>query len=105
MAKRLGVPTLLLCQLNRIRDESDPPSLHNLRDSGAIEQDADVVAFLHRDREIDPDTKEPSKEASFIVAKNRQGGIANTKLHFEGGFYIDPNEAFANDFRFPGGAS
>lgn len=105
MAKRLGVPTLLLCQLNRIRDESDPPSLHNLRDSGAIEQDADVVAFLHRDREVDPDTKEPSKEASFIVAKNRQGGIANTKLHFKGGFYIDPNEAFSNDFAsFGGGA-
>ena len=103
MAKRLGVPTLLLCQLNRDWDESDPPSLRNLRDSGAIEQDADVVTFLHRDRNVDPNTNKPSKEASFIVAKNRQGEIANTKLHFEGGHYGDPSEAFSNDFKGFGG--
>lgn len=73
MAKELSVPVILLSQLNR--DGDDKPILKNLRDSGAIEQDADVVLFLHR-----PD---PSKREliELIIAKQRNGPCDSTYLH------------------------
>jgi replicative DNA helicase len=67
------------------------PELHHLRDSGSIEQDADVVAFIHRD-------KRDSQEALFIAAKKRQGAIAQTYLNFQDGRFSDPNEAYTADF-------
>ncbi|AMV20451.1 replicative DNA helicase [Planctomyces sp. SH-PL14] len=73
LAKSLSVPVIALGQLNRAVEsrEDKKPKLSDLRESGAIEQDADVVMFLHR-----PDAYEPENrpgEADLIVAKNRSG--------------------------------
>jgi len=75
IAQRLDIPVLALCQLNRDSDKTnDRPRLSNLRDSGDIEQDADMVAFLHRD--------ERTKENELIIAKNRQGSPGTVRLDF-----------------------
>jgi replicative DNA helicase len=97
MAKRLDLPILLLAQLNR-GAEGERPELHHLRDSGAIEQDADVVAFLHREQR-------DSQEAEFILAKQRQGKIQAARLRFDQGRFLDPSEAFSSDFENFGGAA
>jgi replicative DNA helicase len=97
MAKRLGLPILLLCQLNRLA-EGDIPEVHHLRDSGSIEQDAEAICLLHRE---DRD----SQDAELFVEKNRQGRKLATKLKFENGWFYDPNEVFAKDFEFSGGVS
>jgi replicative DNA helicase len=97
MAKRLELPILLLCQLNRLA-EGEIPEVHHLRDSGAIEQDAEVICLLHRE---DRD----SQDAELFVEKNRQGRKLATKLKFENGWFSDPNEAFAKDFQFIGGGA
>lgn len=88
MAKELNVPVLCLSQLSRgpeQRGDGDRrPRLADLRESGAIEQDADVVLFIYRD---DYYTKEESAEpgvAEFIVSKNRHGEVGTVKLHWDG---------------------
>lgn len=73
MAKALDVPVLLLSQLNR--EGEDRPTLRALRDSGAIEQDADVIAFLHRPRADKRD------EIQLILAKQRNGETGDLWLH------------------------
>ncbi len=80
MAITLGVPFLVICQLNReIFMRKDPrPQLSDLRDSGRIEQDADVVMFLHRDSFFRDDA-DPNK-AELIVRKARQGDEQNFKV-------------------------
>lgn len=78
LAKELDVPVLALAQLNRAVDlrQDKQPRLADLRESGAIEQDADIVMFLHRPDAYDPDDR--PGEVEVIVAKNRNGptGIA-----------------------------
>lgn len=79
LSKELSVPVLALAQLNRgveLRDDKRP-RLADLRESGAIEQDADIVMFLHRPEMYDPEDR--PGEAEIIVAKNRSGptGIVN----------------------------
>ena len=79
LAKELDVPVVALAQLNRgveLRDDKRP-RLADLRESGAIEQDADIVMFLHRPEMYDPEDR--PGEAEIIVAKNRSGptGIVN----------------------------
>ncbi len=77
IAKELRVPVLALSQLNRDRakrtgNDSKRPQLSDLKDSGAIEADADVVLFIHREQGPDTDSRAPS-EAEIIVAKQRSG--------------------------------
>lgn len=72
VAKELGVPVLALCQLNR-EAEGVTPTLATLRDSGAIEQDADIVTFLHRE-------SRKAEEVAVIVAKFRHGKTGAVKL-------------------------
>jgi replicative DNA helicase len=84
IAKKLDIPILLLSQLNRALDRAvkdKKPKLSDLRDSGNIEQDADMVWFVHRDGYYDPNV--PASETDIIVAKNRSGPTGETKLHFD----------------------
>lgn len=81
LAKELCVPVVCCAQLSR-SPESRPdkrPMLSDLRDSGAIEQDADIVMFLYRD-EYYKDESPDKSVAEVIVAKNRHGSLANVKL-------------------------
>ncbi len=76
LAKALRVPVLALCQLNRAAEESEEPSLRHLRESGALEQDADVVAFLHR-----PDPQQRSR-VDLLIRKQRNGPLGDAHLVF-----------------------
>ena len=89
IAKELNVPIIALSQLSRAtesRGGSKRPQLSDLRESGAIEQDADIVAFIHRP-EYYGFTAGPGGEpveglAEFIVAKHRNGAVEDVKLRF-----------------------
>ncbi len=87
LAKDLDVPVLVLAQLNREIDKNAGanarPKLAHLRESGAIEQDADIVTFLHRNRDDAKNLPDgASTEAELIVEKNRNGKIGTVKLNF-----------------------
>ncbi len=87
LAKELGVPVICCAQLSR-GPENRPdkrPMLSDLRDSGAIEQDADIVLFLYRDEYYKEDSPEQSV-AEVIVAKNRHGSLDRVKLGWIGRF-------------------
>lgn len=94
MAKELKVPVIACAQLSRATEakgKSHKPALADLRDSGSIEQDADIVLFLYRDtyydseKNDDQDMGDPSK-AECIVAKNRHGETGTIPLHWDGQF-------------------
>ncbi|MEA4831319.1 Replicative DNA helicase [bioreactor metagenome] len=85
MAKEFGVPVMLLSQLSR-NPEGRPdkkPQLSDMRDSGAIEQDADIVMFLYRDEYYKENT-DMKNQASCMIAKNRHGGTGAVTLGWEG---------------------
>lgn len=75
MCQSLKIFCLALCQLSRTRGAR--PSLEDLRSSGQLEQDADVVLFLHKQEGKD-------NEREFIIAKNKEGECRTTNLHFDG---------------------
>ncbi len=83
MARELKVPVLALSQLSRKAEDDKVPLLSHLRESGSIEQDADIVMFIHRDdyyeREKGDNT---SVDAKVIIAKNRQGALGDIELFF-----------------------
>ena len=83
MARELEAPVIALSQLSRRVEERQDrmPQLSDLRDSGSIEQDADVVMFIHRPEIYDPDTPEKGT-AQIIVAKHRNGPTGNVKVAF-----------------------
>ena len=98
MAKEFGVPFIVCAQLNR-GTESRPgagkrPTLADLRDSGSIEQDADIVLFLYRDEyykdisgaESSPEEADSANTAEVIIAKNRHGSVGNVKMGWIGQF-------------------
>ncbi|WP_298472400.1 replicative DNA helicase [uncultured Maribacter sp.] len=93
LAKELNVPVIALSQLSRAvetRGGSKRPVLSDLRESGAIEQDADIVSFIYRPEyykidEWDDEEQSPTAgQAEFIVAKHRNGGLENIRLKFIG---------------------
>jgi len=75
LAKELELPTIAACQLNRHSErENRAPQLSDLRDSGSLEQDSDVVAFLHRS---------DGNEVHLLIRKNRTGPCGTVRLHFD----------------------
>ena len=80
IAKDLKVPVVLLAQVNRAGeygDEIKPPSLSNLKGTGSIEEDADIVAFVHRDNRV-------ASRGKIIIAKHRNGPLDEIPVSYEG---------------------
>lgn len=87
LAKDLDIAVICLAQVNRAAADrgNNPPSLHDLRDSGAIEQDADVVAFIHRHIMGNPDAGDQYLNYGLLrIAKNRQGRCGDVHLSYQG---------------------
>lgn len=88
VAKELNVPVLALAQLNRALEarQNKRPQLSDLRESGALENDADVVLFIYRE-DLYQETRDPEKKnaADLIIAKQRNGPVGEVRLRFDPG--------------------
>lgn len=98
LARELDIPVLCLCQLNRDVEQSNRhPRLSDIRESGAIEQDADVVMLLHRE---DRNSSDPAVkgEALLIVGKQRNGPTGKVDLQFQDTYarFVNKSRDFAN---------
>ena len=83
LARELEVPVIALSQLSRaVEQRGGKPRLSDLRDSGSIEQDADVVLFIHREDKRNPESDKPNI-AEILIEKHRNGPTGKTELYFD----------------------
>ena len=97
LAKELDIPVMALSQLNRMLEQRNDkqPRLSDLRESGALEQDADVVAFIYRDEMYNSDENNPKKgTADILIRKNRNGPTGEATLTFLDSYTRFENLAF-----------
>ncbi|PRO74929.1 replicative DNA helicase [Alteromonas alba] len=97
MAKDFGIPVVALSQLNRsLENRQDKrPINSDLRESGSLEQDADVILFIYRDEVYNPETEHPG-EAEIIIGKQRNGPTGTAHLLFQGEYSKFTNRTGAN---------
>tara|TARA_B100000508_G_scaffold99156_1_gene77834 strand:- start:1117 stop:2496 length:1380 start_codon:yes stop_codon:yes gene_type:complete len=86
LAKEMDIPVIALSQLSRaVEQRGGKPRLSDLRDSGSIEQDADVVMFIHREDKMNKDKEaERPNIAEILVEKHRNGAVGSAELYFDG---------------------
>ncbi len=105
LGRELDIPVLAMAQLNRMPEgrADKRPLMSDLRESGAIEQDADVVLLIHREEYYKPDDESVQNQAELIIAKQRNGPTGSITLHFDKRFtrfddlHVGPEPFSASD--------